>query len=80
MKSAERLMQLYERSVAHDATLIINVPPDKRGLFTDAEVTTLKASGELRETRYGNNRATNRHIRFVSYRLALALAEVGLYY
>jgi alpha-L-fucosidase len=57
MKSADTLMGLYERSVGHNATLIINVPPDKRGLFTDAEVATLKAFGELRQTRYGNNLA-----------------------
>jgi len=33
-------MGLYEESVGRNATLIINVPPDKRGLFTDAEVAT----------------------------------------
>ncbi|MBN1766172.1 MAG: alpha-L-fucosidase [Sedimentisphaerales bacterium] len=58
MRSAEQLMDLYERSVGRNASLIINVPPDKRGLFTDAEVATLKAFGELRQTRYGNNLAT----------------------
>ncbi len=55
MKSADNLMELYEKSVGHNATLIINVPPDKRGLFTDAEVATLKAFGELRQARYGHN-------------------------
>ena len=58
MKSAERLMDLYERSVGHNASFILNVPPDKRGLFTDAEVATLKAFGELRQNRFGNNLAT----------------------
>jgi alpha-L-fucosidase len=58
MKSPERLMHLYEHSVGHNASFILNIPPDKRGLFTDAEVATLKAFGDLRQTRYGNNLAT----------------------
>lgn len=58
MKTAEQLMDLYERSVGRNASFILNVPPDKRGLFTDASVAALKAFGELRQTRYGNNLAT----------------------
>jgi alpha-L-fucosidase len=58
IKSAEKLMELYEHSVGRNASLIINVPPDKRGLFTDVEVATLKAFGESRRTLYGNNLAT----------------------
>ena len=55
MKSADRLMELYEQSVGRNASFIINVPPDKRGLLTDAEVATLMAFGELRQNRYGTN-------------------------
>jgi alpha-L-fucosidase len=57
MKSADRLLQLYERSVGRNATLIINVPPDKRGLFSDAAVTTLAEFGRRRRALYGDNRA-----------------------
>jgi alpha-L-fucosidase len=59
LKSAERLMDLYERSVGHNASFLINIPPDKRGLFSDAEVAALKAFGELRQNRYGINLATD---------------------
>ena len=58
MKSADRLMDLYERSVGHNAAFILNVPPDRRGLFTDAEVATLKAFGERRKGLYGQTLAT----------------------
>lgn len=58
MKTGEELMDLYERSVGRNASFILNVPPDKRGLFTDAAVASLKAFGELRQKRYGNNLAT----------------------
>jgi alpha-L-fucosidase len=57
MKSAQKLLELYEKSIGHNATLILNVPPDRRGLFTDAEVATLKSFGELRQSRYANNLA-----------------------
>lgn len=57
MKTAEELMDLYERSVGRNASLILNVPPDKRGLFTDAAVKTLEEFGKLRQNRYGNNLA-----------------------
>ncbi|HOQ05081.1 MAG TPA: alpha-L-fucosidase [Anaerohalosphaeraceae bacterium] len=57
MKTPEELMDLYERSVGRNASLILNIPPDKRGLFTEPAVATLKAFGELRQTRYGQNLA-----------------------
>lgn len=57
MKTAEQLIDLYERSVGRNASFILNIPPDKRGLFTDAAVATLKAFGELRQSRYGHNLA-----------------------
>jgi alpha-L-fucosidase len=57
MKSPEKLMDMYENSVGHNSTLILNVPPDKRGLLTDKEVATLKAFGEQRQNRYGTNLA-----------------------
>jgi alpha-L-fucosidase len=57
MKSAEQLMDLYEKSIGRNASLIINIPPDKRGLFTDAEVATLQAFGDLRKKIYGKNLA-----------------------
>lgn len=59
IKSADRLIDLYERSVGRNASFLVNVPPDKRGLFSDAEVATLKAFGEKRATLYSNNLATD---------------------
>jgi alpha-L-fucosidase len=58
MKSADQLMELYERSVGHNASFILNIPPDKRGLFTDLAVATLKEFGERRRSLYGENLAT----------------------
>jgi alpha-L-fucosidase len=57
MKSADRLMQLYERSVGRNASFILNIPPDKRGLFSDLAVATLAEFGEKRRALYRENRA-----------------------
>jgi alpha-L-fucosidase len=59
IKSPERLMDLYERSVGRNASFLVNVPPDKRGLFSGAAVASLKGFGELRQNRYGANLATD---------------------
>ena len=58
MKSADTLMDLYEKSVGRNASFILNIPPDKCGLFTDAEVASLKAFGQRRQSLYGQNLAT----------------------
>ena len=57
-KTGEQLMDLYERSIGRNASFLVNVPPDPRGLFSDADVAALKSFGELRQTRYGTNLAT----------------------
>ncbi len=44
-------------SIGRNASFLINIPPDKRGLFSDTEVATLKAFGELRNSVYGHNLA-----------------------
>lgn len=58
MKSVDQIMERYEQSVGRNASFILNIPPDKRGLFSDKAVETLKAFGEARQTRFGENLAT----------------------
>jgi alpha-L-fucosidase len=58
-KNANRLMQIYEQSVGRNTSFLLNIPPDKRGLFSDAEVAALKGFGELRQTHYGTNLAVD---------------------
>ncbi|WP_256717211.1 MULTISPECIES: alpha-L-fucosidase [Paenibacillus] len=44
--SLEQLMDIYYRSVGHGATLLLNVAPDKRGLFPEADVQRLLEFGK----------------------------------
>lgn len=53
MKSAERLFQMYLETVGRNATLILNCPPDDRGLLPDATVQELKALGQKLHDRLG---------------------------
>lgn len=45
-KPLEKLLQIYYNSVGANATLLLNIPPDKRGLIPDADVKRLKEIGE----------------------------------
>lgn len=55
--SAERTFQMYLETVGRNSTLILNCPPDKRGLLPEATVSALKASGDLLRKRLGNDLA-----------------------
>ena len=51
VKTAQQLMELYYRSVGRGASLLLNVPPDRRGLLDPTDVAVLRAFGErLRRT------------------------------
>lgn len=43
VKSAERLFDIYLSSVGRGSTLLLNVPPDKRGLIHENDVAALRA-------------------------------------
>lgn len=49
LRSPEELCSLYLDSVGHNATLLLNVPPDKEGRLAGRFVQRLKEFGEMRE-------------------------------
>jgi len=51
--SLDELMDVYYRSVGHGATLLLNVSPDNRGLFPDADSERLLEFGEEIRRRFG---------------------------
>lgn len=57
MLSAERLFQMYLETVGRNATLILNVPPNRAGQLPDQDVTTLRQLGQMLKTRLGNDLA-----------------------
>jgi alpha-L-fucosidase len=46
VKSLGKLVDIYYGSVGRNAVLMLNVPPDRRGLFTETDVRRLKEFGD----------------------------------
>ena len=55
--SAERLFQMYLETVGRNATLILNVPPNKAGVLPAADVKVLEDLGKMIEKRLGTDLA-----------------------
>ncbi|TLS46670.1 hypothetical protein FE633_08230 [Streptomyces montanus] len=58
VKSLPRLMDLYRHSVGRNAVLLLNVPPDRRGLFADPDVERLAEFGRVLRDVYGDDLAS----------------------
>ncbi|MGN1211113.1 MAG: alpha-L-fucosidase [Candidatus Cryptobacteroides sp.] len=54
-KTAEKLMDIYFTSVGRNANLLLNIPPDRDGLFGEDEVNSLLGFAELRRKTFGQN-------------------------
>jgi alpha-L-fucosidase len=59
VKTARELWELYFESVGHGASLLLNVPPDRRGRLNDADVASLREFGELRRVTFAKNLAAD---------------------
>lgn len=57
VKSPATLFNLYLKSVGRGADLLLNIPPDGRGLFNENDSTALVGFRKLREQSFGNNLA-----------------------
>ncbi len=57
VKSAEELFDIYLTSVGRGGNLLLNIPPDRRGLLHEADVEQLRAFGALLKSRFSNNLA-----------------------
>ncbi len=55
--SAERLFQMYLETVGRNATLILNIPPDKSGSLPAQTVKRMEEMGEMLTKRLGNDLA-----------------------
>lgn len=57
VKSPEQLFDIYLASVGRGSTLLLNIPPDQRGLFHEKDVQALKGFAALLKKRLSNNLA-----------------------
>lgn len=62
VKTPERLFDIYLTSVGRGSTLLLNIPPDRRGLVHENDVAALKGFRELLDTEFKTNLALNKPV------------------
>lgn len=68
VKTPEQLVEIYLTSVGRGSTLLLNVPPDKRGLFHEQDVKALRGFRTLLDHEFKTNFALNSRVEASSYR------------
>ena len=59
VKSLKHLMDIYYQSVGYNSVLLLNIPPDRRGLIHEADVQRLKEFADYRNRAFANNLVTD---------------------
>lgn len=59
VKSPKQLFELYLKSVGRGANLLLNVPPDRRGLISEKDETSLKEFKKLLDKNFDDNLLKN---------------------
>jgi len=68
VKTPAEIMELYFRSVGHGASLLLNVPPDRRGLLHETDVDSLRGFGHLLGATFKENLAAEARVTATSVR------------
>ncbi|TDH28614.1 glycoside hydrolase family 29 [Segetibacter sp. 3557_3] len=68
VKTPERLFQIYLSSVGRGSTLLLNIPPDQRGLFHEKDVKALQGFRKLLDTEFKKNLAAKAKATATSFR------------
>lgn len=68
VKTPEQLFQIYLTSVGRGSTLLLNVPPDKRGLFHETDVKALQGFRGLLDKEFAIDLARNAKTTASSFR------------
>ena len=63
VKTPEKLLDIWFSSVGQNSLLLLNIPPDKRGLIHENDVESLIAFKKLRDRIFGNNLIEGARIR-----------------
>lgn len=68
VKTPEQLFDIYLTSVGRGSVLLLNIPPDRRGLVHENDVKSLQGFRSLLDSRFANNIAQDAKISADSYR------------
>jgi alpha-L-fucosidase len=67
-KTAQQLLEVYYRSVGRNCVLLLNVPPDRRGLFHENDVAVLREFRRILDETFRVNLALNKAVTADSHR------------
>lgn len=59
VKSLKHLADIYFQSVGYNSVLLLNIPPDRRGLINEADVRRLNEFATYRERVFASNKVVN---------------------
>lgn len=68
VKTPEQLFDIYLTSVGRGSTLLLNIPPDRRGLVHENDIAALQGFRELLDTEFKTDLAFNKNVAASSYR------------
>jgi alpha-L-fucosidase len=68
VRTPENLFELYLSSVGRGSLLLLNVPPDKRGLFHEKDVQSLKGFRDILDREFKTDLALNANVTSTGYR------------
>jgi alpha-L-fucosidase len=61
VRSVDQLLDIYYKSVGGNATFLLNLPPDRRGLIHDNDAKRMAELGEILRLTYQHNLASDAH-------------------
>ena len=68
VKTPQELLEVYYRSVGRNCVLLLNIPPDQRGLFHENDVAVLREFRRILDETFRVNLAANKAIEADTYR------------
>ena len=66
VKSLEKLLDIYYKSVGRNGVLLLNVPPNKKGRFHENDVNRIKEFGKALKDTFSENLALNKRVKVSS--------------
>jgi alpha-L-fucosidase len=69
VKTPQELLEIYYKSVGRNGVLLLNIPPDKRGLIHKNDIQALKEFKEIREETFSTNLAFEKKVIASNFRL-----------
>lgn len=68
VKTPQQLMDIYEKSVGRNAVLLLNIPPDRRGLICEKDIAALKTFKKMVDETFKNNLTLCKSVATSNYR------------